>query len=98
MLQKLENDEDETSYSAADVSFGPVFVSSTTIFAFIKSSIQRCTSLTNGETFLKLTVEFKRAIAQYAEFLRLKLPIASGIQNPVYKLAPGVEVTTIAYL
>lgn len=94
LLQRLDQEEDTLTNTASTGggTIGSVYGSATSMFVFIKSSIKRCTALSNGSTFLLLTREFKGCMVQYAESLRQRLPIPSGMQNPIYKLAPGGEV------
>jgi len=94
LLQRLDQEEDLTTTTASTGggTIGSVYGSSTSMFVFIKSSIKRCTALSSGSTFLALAKEFKSSMLRYAETLRLRLPIPSGIQNPVYKIPPGGEV------
>ena len=98
LLDRLDHEEDTTTTASAagsgsgSGSLGSVYGSSTSMFVFIKNSIKRCTALSNGSTFLALTKEFKACMLKYSESLRMRLPIPSGVQNPVYKLAIGAEV------
>lgn len=76
--------------------YGNVYGSSMSMFVFIKNSIKRCTALTNGQTFLSLSTEFKSCMAQYADMLKGRCPSGVG-SPPVYKLNPGGEIS-ICYL
>jgi hypothetical protein len=104
LLHRLEQEEDTptastltNSGSGSSTPIGAVYGSATQMFVFIKTSIKRCTALSNAFTFLALTKEFKSCMVQYAESLRLRLPIPTGVHNPVYKLGPGAEVS-ICYI
>ena len=92
MLQRLSSEEDTTTSSGEGGNAKMnIYGSSASMFVFIKNSIKRCTALCTGTAFLALTKEFKHCMQQYGESLRLRLPIPSGIQSPVYKLATGAE-------
>lgn len=56
----------------------PVFSSSVNMFAYIRSSIKRCTALTNGQTFFDLHNEFKHCFQLYSQRLLNKLPAAAA--------------------
>lgn len=64
----------------------PVFVSSTTLFIYMKNSINRCTALTKEKTFFLLQRAFQKKLRSYAGVLEKKLPPPLG-QNVVAKLA-----------
>jgi len=51
----------------------PVLSSSVHMFAYIKTSVRRCTALTTGQTFYKLHLAFCDCLRDYAARLRLKL-------------------------
>lgn len=55
----------------------PVFSSSVQMFAYIKTSVKRCTALTTGQTFFKLHKAFCACLNDYAKRLSAKLPSAS---------------------
>lgn len=107
MLEKLNSDEEITGNNSEHAN-GLVYGSSIAMFAFIKNSIKRCTALTNGQTFLALTKEFKTCMQKYAELLRSRCPIAMtvncpgqinpntlaiGVSCPVYRLTPPSNAT-----
>nr|CCA24290.1 vacuolar protein sortingassociated protein 53 putat [Albugo laibachii Nc14] len=56
----------------------PVFSSSVGMFAYIRNSVQRCTVLTNGQTFFNLQNEFKRCFQLYSQRMSQKLPAYSN--------------------
>ena len=59
----------------------PVFVSSTSLFIYMKNSITRCTALTREKTFFLLQRAFQKKLRSYAnEVLERKLPspVAGG--------------------
>lgn len=64
----------------------PVFVSSTTLFIYMKNSINRCTALTKEKTFFLLQRAFQKKLRSYASVLEKKLPPPLS-QNVVAKLA-----------
>ena len=64
----------------------PVFVSSTTLFIYMKNSINRCTALTKEKTFYLLQRSFQKKLRSYANVLEKKLPPPLS-QNVVAKLA-----------
>eukprot|EP00588_Corethron_pennatum_P009576 CAMPEP_0194270376 /NCGR_PEP_ID=MMETSP0169-20130528/4363_1 /TAXON_ID=218684 /ORGANISM="Corethron pennatum, Strain L29A3" /LENGTH=962 /DNA_ID=CAMNT_0039012397 /DNA_START=176 /DNA_END=3064 /DNA_ORIENTATION=- len=55
----------------------PVFTSSTALFVYIKNSVNRCTVLTRGRTFLDLVAEYQHALDQYADLMLKKMPSPS---------------------
>lgn len=71
MLEKLQREEDGVNGSGSGSV--AVFASSMNMFAFIKNSISRCTSLSNGQTFLSLTKEFQACMQQYVNMLTNRL-------------------------
>lgn len=99
MLRRLAAEEDTAEKESSDSgSSAPVYGSAMSMFAFIKGSIKRCTALTNGQTFLSLTKEFKTCLQQYCESLMSKcVPGTTSNGNTVFKLTPGMEVT-LCYL
>jgi len=90
MLQRLSQEEDTTSEgvgmggTGTGSTFGNIYGSSTSMFVFIKNSIKRCTALTNGQTFLSLSKEFKTCMLQYVELLMKRIP--PGVTNHSTKL------------
>ena len=101
LLERLEKEEDITTTSGAtgvSSENDSIYGSSSNMFVFIKNSIKRCTALTNGVTFLSLTNEFKVAMLKYVESLRMRLPIPSGIQNPVYKFTTQGMEMSVCYI
>lgn len=49
----------------------PVLASSVDLFVYIRNAVNRCTALSNGQTFFNLQLEFKSCLAQYARELKL---------------------------
>lgn len=95
LLQRLSKEEDTANNDEGqDRSDNNVYGSSMSMFVFIKNSIKRCTALTNGQTFLSLTNEFKACMQKYTAMLRTRCPQPVG---QVYKLPMGNEVA-ICYL
>ena len=94
MLQRLSQEEDTTSEGvgmgggsgsggggSGNSTFGNVYGSSTSMFVFIKNSIKRCTALTNGQTFLSLSKEFKTCMIQYVELLMNRCPASQVVSS-----------------
>jgi vacuolar protein sorting-associated protein 53 len=104
MLARLSQEEDTTAEGVgmgggSGSTFGNVYGSSSSMFVFIKNSIKRCTALTNGQTFLSLSKEFKTCMQHYIELLLRRCPPATqvghganGAALVVYRLPPGGEV------
>ena len=106
LLMRLSQEEDTAQHGGTGGASGAsggdnVFGSSMSMFAFIKNSIKRCIALTNGQTFLSLTKEFKTCMSNYAEMLRARCPVlistAAGGLSRTAKLQPGQEAT-VCYL
>ena len=95
LLQRLSKEEDTANNDERqDRRDNNVYGSSMSMFVFIKNSIKRCTALTNGQTFLSLTNEFKACMQKYTQVLRTRCPQPVG---QVYRLPVGSEVA-ICYL
>lgn len=74
-----ENMKEQITAASTDTTVGtrgelPVFISSTTLFVYMKSSINRCTALTRGKTFFTLYRAFEDLLKSYADVLSQKLP------------------------
>mmetsp|Transcript_20494 Transcript_20494/g.25471 ORF Transcript_20494/g.25471 Transcript_20494/m.25471 type:complete len:455 (+) Transcript_20494:1096-2460(+) len=64
MMSKVAAEEDVDRDGAL-----PVFSSSVHVFAYIKTSVRRCTALTTGQTFFKLYRAFCECLSEYANRL-----------------------------
>ena len=98
MVRRLSGEEDSTRVNESNSGSAPVYGSAMNMFAFIKGSIKRCTTITNGQTFLSLCKEFRTCLQQYCESLQSRsvVPLMSG-GVVTYKLTPGMEVV-LCYL
>jgi hypothetical protein len=74
-----------------------VYTSSTTMFVFIKKSINRCITLTTGQSFLALTEEFQSCMHQYIDILKARCPQEVSANPPIYRLPQNGEIT-LSYL
>ena len=59
----------------------PVLASSVHVFAYIKTSVRRCTALTTGQTFFKLHRAFGECLKSYAERLGGLLDVVDAPQQ-----------------
>lgn len=67
----------KTDDSIDDQGALPVFSSSVQMFAYVKTSVRRCTALSTGQTFFKLHKAFCECLGDYAKKLAAKLPTAN---------------------
>mmetsp|Transcript_13787 Transcript_13787/g.20325 ORF Transcript_13787/g.20325 Transcript_13787/m.20325 type:complete len:1056 (-) Transcript_13787:190-3357(-) len=56
----------------------PVFTSSTDLFVYMKTSINRCKAMTKGKAFFLLHLAFQDSLNKYAQILSGKLPLGSS--------------------
>eukprot|EP01032_Pedospumella_encystans_P018155 gene18155-20675_t len=105
LLQRLSSEEDSTSEgvgmnSGSSSTFGNIYGSSTSMFVFIKNSIKRCTALTNGQTFLSLSKEFKTCMIHYIELLMKRIPpgVTHGSSKLVTYVIPPNGELNMCYL
>jgi len=73
MTQKVAAEEDVDRDGAL-----PVFASSVQVFAYIKTSVRRCTALSTGQTFFKLYNAFCDCLRGYAHRLKLVIDPSLG--------------------
>lgn len=102
MLAKLNSEEDIANNSnneggSSTSHTGNVLGSSTNMFVFIKKSIARCITLSNGHTLLSLSEEFRESMHKYITMLKGRCPPEIGQSPPIFKLPPGSEIN-ISYM
>lgn len=78
MEEMLESAAEEKAINEDDMSL-PVFTSSVSLFAYVKTAVKRCTPLTTGQTFFNLHKAFKECLENYgrrahAAFARARAP------------------------
>lgn len=59
----------------------PVFSSSVNMFVYIRSAMERCTALTNGQTLFHLKSEFQSCLRTYAHRLELKFEKSNKVDD-----------------
>lgn len=84
---------------AAGVPFnaGEPYDSSRHVFEYIKNSMTKCANYSTGMTFLNLSKEFRAALTEYAEKMKLRCPppekAAKGDQPAIYRINKTMEKT-----
>lgn len=84
---------------AAGVPFNPAepYDSSRHVFEYIKNSMTKCANYSTGITFLNLSKEFRAALTEYAEKMKIRCPPpekpAKGDQPAIYRINKTMEKT-----